>query len=275
MCPAQITLGGERGFVVPIGGAEDKENGSIILKRFVNLCGGKKANIAIIPTASKLKEIGSDYETIFNRLGAGKSFTVSVANRTDSQIEGHIESLNSATGIFITGGNQLRISTIIGGTQLARKIRRLNADGVHVAGTSAGAAIMPEHMIAGGSSGSLPSEKGATFAPGLGLISKIILDQHFSQRNRLGRLLSAVAYNPFPSALGICEDTAAFINSDGMLEVVGKGSITIIDPSELQYSSMAEADRGENLSLFGLKLHILNNGERYDINTREVFMSKS
>ena len=275
MSPAQIALGGERGFVVPIGGAEDKENGSIILKRFVNLCGGKKANIAIIPTASKLKEIGSNYEMIFNRLGVGKSFTVSVANRTDSQIEDRIESLNSATGIFITGGNQLRISTIIGGTQLAWKIRRLNADGVHVAGTSAGAAIMPEHMIAGGASGSLPREQGATFAPGLGLISKIILDQHFSQRNRLGRLLSAVAYNPFPSALGICEDTAAFINPDGMLEVVGKGSITIIDPSELQYSSMAEAGRGDNLSMFGLKMHILNNGERYDINTREVFMSNS
>jgi cyanophycinase len=275
MCPAQTAMGGERGFVIPIGGAEDKENGSTILKRFVSLCGGKEAKIAIIPTASKLSKIGPDYETIFNRLGVSESFTISCSNRTELQLEKPIKSLDSATGIFITGGNQLRISTIIGGTHLAQKIRRLNAAGVHVAGTSAGAAIMPEHMIAGGSSGSLPTEKGVIFAPGLGLISKIILDQHFSQRNRLGRLLSAVAYNPFPTALGICEDTAAFIGPQGMLEVVGSGSITIIDPSDLQYSSMADAGDGDTLSLFGLKLHILNHGERYNINTREVFMANS
>jgi cyanophycinase len=274
MCPAQTTMGGERGYIIPIGGAEDKENECIILKRFIDLCGGKDANIVIIPTASKLKEIGPDYETIFKTLGAGKSFTISVVNRTESQIEAHIDSLNTVSGIFITGGNQLRIATIIGGTRLARKIRRLNADGVHVAGTSAGAAIMPEHMIAGGSSGNLPSGNGATFAPGLGLLNKVILDQHFTQRNRLGRLLSAVAYNPFPTALGICEDTAAFIDQNGMLEVVGSGSITIIDPSDLQYSSMAEANLGDNISLFGLKMHIINNGDRYDINTREVSTSK-
>jgi cyanophycinase len=131
---------------------------------------------------------------------------------------------------------------------------------------------MPEHMIAGGPSGGLPSEQGVTFAPGMGLIRKVILDQHFSQRNRLGRLLSAVSYNPFASAIGICENTAAFIGPEGMLEVVGAGSVTVIDPSGLKHSSMAEAGSGDFITLLGLQLHIMGHGSRYDINTREAFV---
>ncbi|MFT5708175.1 MAG: cyanophycinase, partial [Oceanospirillaceae bacterium] len=163
---------------------------------------------------------------------------------------------------------QLRLSTILGGTPIAQIIRRANAAGVHVAGTSAGAAIMPAHMIAGGATGSLPNEDGVTFAPGMGLINKLILDQHFSQRNRLGRLLSAVSYNPFVSGLGIDEDTAAFIGPDNVLEVVGSGGITVIDPSEITHSSMAEASRKQAVTLIGIKLHILSSGSTYDIDRR-------
>jgi cyanophycinase len=127
---------------------------------------------------------------------------------------------------------------------------------------------MPEHMIAGGRTGALPNEEGVTFAPGMGLINKVIIDQHFSQRNRLGRLLSAISYNPFASGLGICENTAAFIDPSGLLEVVGHGSITVVDPSDLSHSSMAEANRGEAITLIGLKLHVLGPGATYCINER-------
>ncbi|WP_299876646.1 cyanophycinase [uncultured Cocleimonas sp.] len=259
-----------RGFVIPIGGAEERLNDPVILTRFVEICGNEKARIAIIPTASQLDDTGPNYEKVFKDLGAGEAISLPINTREDAQQESFLETLTSCNGIFITGGNQLRLSTILGGTPIAQAIRRLNAAGVHLAGTSAGAAIIPEHMIAGGSTGALPTEQGVTFAPGLGLLNKVIIDQHFSQRNRLGRLLSAVSYNPFASGLGICEDTAAFIGPDNLLEVIGNGSITVIDPSELQYSSMAEASRGDSLTLLGIKMHILSEGASYNIETREA-----
>ena len=268
MCPARTVEGQLRGFVIPIGGAEERIDDPIILQRFVALCGAKEANIVIIPTASQLEDTGSNYEKIFLDLGAKVAISLNINTREDAQRQDFLETLENATGIFMTGGNQLRLSTIIGGTPVAQGIRRLNAAGVHVAGTSAGAAIMPEHMIAGGATGALPNEQGVTFAPGMGLLSKVILDQHFSQRNRLGRLLTAVSYNPFASGLGICENTAAFIGPDSVLEVVGNGSITVVDPSELQYSSMAEARRGDDITLIGIKLHMLAQGAKYCLNSR-------
>ena len=268
MCPAKIAEGQQRGFIIPIGGAEERVDDPIILQRFVELCGDENANIVIIPTASQLAETGPNYEVIFRNLNVKNAISLPINSREDAEREDYLAALESATGIFITGGNQLRLSTILGGTSVAQSIRKLNSEGVHVAGTSAGAAIMPEHMIAGGSTGALPNEQGVTFAPGLGLISKVLLDQHFSQRNRLGRLLSAVSYNPFASGLGICENTAAFIAPDGLLEVVGHGSITVVDPSDLQHSSMAEARTGDSITLIGLKLHMLSHGDTYCLNTR-------
>tara|TARA_R110001592_G_scaffold296566_10_gene567022 strand:- start:1551 stop:2378 length:828 start_codon:yes stop_codon:yes gene_type:complete len=268
MCPAKIAEGQQRGFIIPIGGAEERVDDPIILQRFVELCGDENANIVIIPTASQLAETGPNYEVIFRNLNVKNAISLPINNREDAEREDYLAALENATGIFITGGNQLRLSTILGGTSVAQSIRKLNSEGVHVAGTSAGAAIMPEHMIAGGSTGALPNEQGVTFAPGLGLISKVLLDQHFSQRNRLGRLLSAVSYNPFASGLGICENTAAFIAPDGLLEVVGHGSITVVDPSDLQHSSMAEARTGDSITLIGLKLHMLSHGDTYCLNTR-------
>ncbi|MFT5351090.1 MAG: cyanophycinase, partial [Gammaproteobacteria bacterium] len=161
-----------------------------------------------------------------------------------------------------------------GGTPVAKLIRSLNANGVHVAGTSAGAAIMSEHMIAGGASGPTPRENGVTMAPGLGLTNKIIIDQHFSQRDRIGRLMTALSYNPFISGIGIDENTAAFIDPDGLLEVLGSGAITVLDPDELSHSSMANTLHQEPITLIGMKLHILASGARYDINTREAYSER-
>ncbi len=270
MCPAKIAEGEQRGFVIPIGGGEERLEDPVILQRFVDMCGGKDAHIVIIPTASTLAKTGPNYEVVFSELGAKVTVSVLINSRDDARNSEYLEEIEKATGIFMTGGNQLRLSTILGGTPAAQAIRRANAAGVHVAGTSAGAAIMPEHMIAGGPTGALPSEQGVTLAPGMGLINKLILDQHFSQRNRLGRLLSAVSYNPFAVGIGICEDTAAFIGPDGVLEVVGSGTITVIDPSDLEYSSMAEAQEGESITLIGLKLHLLSSGAKYDLSSRQA-----
>ncbi len=270
MCPAVSIKNVNRGWIIPIGGAEDKINDKTILKRFYELSGGKNAKILIIPTASQLEDTGSRYVEIFESMGA-KSMYIPVDEREDCFKEEIIETLNRATGIFITGGNQLRLSTILGGTPVAKLIRSLNAKGVHVAGTSAGAAIVSEHMIAGGKKGPTPKEDGATMAPGLGLTNKIIVDQHFRQRDRIGRLLAALSYNPFISGIGIDEDTAAFISPQGIFEVVGTGAITVVDPSELTHSSMHDARHKENITLIGMKLHILGEGSKYNINTREAF----
>lgn len=270
MSPAPGTPGVERGYLIPIGGAEDHGEQPVILERFARLCGGAEAVIIIIPTASRRKEAGARYVQTFERLGVGEAVSIPLRKRADCQRTDYLEALGRATGIFLTGGNQLRLSTILGGTPVAQGIRRRHAEGVHVAGTSAGAAIMPEHMIAGGQSGATPRPAMVTLAPGLGLTNRLIIDQHFRQRDRLGRLLTAVSYNPFVTGVGLDEDTALFLGPDGVFEVVGSGAVTVVDPSALQHSSMSSAQLTDPVTLIGLTLHILTRGARYNTVTRQA-----
>lgn len=270
MCPARDVDEVNRGFVIPMGGAVEKEDDPVILRKFCELSGGDDAKILVIPTASRLEETGPDYVRFFESMGAQSKY-IPVDEREDCFKDEIQEALSKASGIFITGGNQLRLSTILGGTPVAKMIRSMNANGVHVGGTSAGAAIMSEHMIAGGRKGPTPREDGATMAPGLGLTNKVIIDQHFRQRDRIGRLMSALSYNPFVSGIGIDEDTAAFIGPDGIFEVVGSGAVTVVDPAELSHSSMHDARHRDPLTLIGMKLHILGSGAKYDINQRVAY----
>lgn len=271
MCPALVNDNQKRGFIIPIGGGEDRVKEMQIHRRFVELSGGADADIVVIPTASQVESTGPDYNDIFRELGAGKVEFLPITSRADCDNPSFAKMLDRATGIFMTGGNQLRLSTILGGTLVAQKIRRQNAAGVPVAGTSAGASIMSEHMIAGGPSNASPTEDAVNLAPGMGLTNAVIIDQHFTQRNRLGRLLSASSYNPFLIGLGVDEDTAAFIGPDNVFEVVGSGTVTVVDASALTYSSMWQASSGESLSLLGLKLDVMGEGCRYDLNNRHAY----
>jgi cyanophycinase len=257
-----------RGYIIPIGGAEQKVRDAAILERFVELCGGEGAHIAIIPTASKLSDTGRRYERFFRKLGADRISILDLQRREDCESAEPVDVIQAATGVFMTGGNQLRLSTTLGGTAVAQTIRRRSAAGLHVAGTSAGAAFMPEHMIAGGDTGSTPRADMVQLAPGLGLTNRFIIDQHFRQRDRLGRLLTSLAYNPFAVGIGLDEDTAAFIAPDDTLEVMGSGGITVVDPSELRHSTMDSAHRHEPVSLIGIRLHVLVKGGVYDIESR-------
>jgi cyanophycinase len=268
MCPASLGGGTGRGFIIPIGGGEDRVKEMQIHRKFVEISGGKDAYIVVIPTASMLSDTGDDYTRIFTSLGAGKVDVLPITHRSDCESPEYFEMLDRATGIFITGGNQLRLSAILGGTLLVTKIRRRNAAGVPVAGTSAGASIMSEHMVAGGQGNESPAEGVVTLAPGIGLTNAVIIDQHFTQRNRLGRLLTASSFNPFLIGLGIDEDTAAFIGPDDVLEVVGTGTVTVVDAGQLTHSSMWDAQPGEALSLIGLRLDVLGEGCRYDLKAR-------
>src|SRR5210317_567707 len=269
MSPAIPATDSSRGYVIPIGGAEAKRKEPVILKRFVKLCGGDDARILVIPTASLLDETGPLYQELFENMGA-RSVCIPIEERDHCYHDEILSALEKATGIFITGGNQLRLSTILGGTPVARRIRKLNSAGVHVAGTSAGAAIVSEHMIAGGRSGPSPRESGVELAPGLGLTNRVIVDQHFNQRQRMGRLLAALSFNPFACGLGIDENTAGFIAPDGRMEVVGRGTVTVVDPSELSHSSMSYVRRAEAVTLIGLKLHVLAEGAHFNVETREA-----
>lgn len=268
MCPANDISGTSRGYIIPIGGAEEKLDNPEILDRFIAVCGGQESRIGIIPTASELEDTGRNYEKLFREIGVKHARVLPFITREDCQNGEDVDYIEKCDGVFMTGGNQLRLSTTLGGTRVAQLIRHRNAEGMHVAGTSAGAAFMPEHMIAGGSEGSTPTPDKVTLAPGLGLTNTFIIDQHFRQRDRLGRLLTALAYNPFAIGIGLDEDTAAFIKPGDELEVVGSGGITIIDPTDLSYSSMDRAMRGEPVSLIGVKLHILVSGGRFDIASR-------
>ncbi|MBS0379509.1 MAG: cyanophycinase [Proteobacteria bacterium] len=265
--PSRVPDGHQRGWIIPIGGAENKENDRRILERFVRESGGSEADIVVIPTASRMHETGPRYEQLFRDLGAERVTVMDFDTRRDCQEQGRLTRLEEATGIFFTGGNQLRLTTLLGGTPVARVIRARNAHGVTVGGTSAGASILSEHMIAAGDEGSAMIAGSVRLAPGLGLTNRFIIDQHFRQRDRLGRLLTALAYNPFAVGIGLDEDTAAFIGPDEIVEVEGSGGVTVVDASEVSYSSIARVPDGQAAAMLGLKIHILVAGTTYDLST--------
>lgn len=268
--PSKTPDGEARGWIIPIGGAEDKRTNPKVLKRFVELCGGADAEIVVIPTASRLIETGTQYAELFPGLGAGKVTVLDFDTRRDCSEQNRLDVIERATGVFFTGGNQLRLSTLLGGTPVAKLVRQLNARGVVVGGTSAGASILSEHMIAFGHEGSSPRAGSVRLAPGLGLTNRFIIDQHFRQRDRLGRLVAALAYNPFAIGIGLDEDTAAFIGPDDTLEVEGSGSVTIVDASELTFSSMDRAGEDDPVCLLGLRMHILVAGATFNLHTRRA-----
>jgi cyanophycinase len=266
--PSKVPQGQERGWIIPIGGAENKENDRRILERFVRASGGEEADIVVIPTASRMHETGPRYEQIFRDIGAARVSVMDFDTRRDCQERGRLERLQQASGIFFTGGNQLRLTTLLGGTPVARLVRTQNARGVTVGGTSAGASILSEHMIASGDEGSAMIAGSVRLAPGLGLTNRFIIDQHFRQRDRLGRLLTALAYNPFAVGIGLDEDTAAFIGPDETVEIEGSGGVTIVDGSQVSFSSIGQIADGQAVCMLGLQVHVLVAGATFNMHTR-------
>ncbi len=272
MSPSRVPEGEVRGAIVPIGGAENKENDPKILGRFVRESGGEMADIVVIPTASRSHETGPRYEKLFRELGARRVDVMDFDTRRDCQESGRLTRLAESTGIFFTGGNQLRLTTLLGGTPVAKLIRTLNARGVTVGGTSAGASILSEHMIAFGEDGATAIAGSVRLAPGLGLTNRFIIDQHFRERDRLGRLITALAYNPFAIGLGLDEDTAAFIGPDETLEVEGTGGVTVLDASKVSFSSVDSATEGQPICILGLAVHVLTAGATFNLHTRQASM---
>jgi cyanophycinase len=265
-----------QGPVMPIGGAEATEPGGEILERFVALAGGKAARIAIIPTASDdSQRSGEGYAELFRELRAKKADWLRVEQRPEANSEEALPLLQEATGIFITGGDQARLVELLVGTLVMECIRLRNADGVVVAGTSVGASILSTLMMAGGtgvggdSNGAAARKGMVDVVAGFGLLQDIIIDQHFSQRGRLGRLLSVFAGTPGLVGLGLDEDTAVLIDREGTLEVLGSNMVTIVDGRNT-ISDYFEREEGEILSITGSSLHVLAGGRRFDLNARQA-----
>ena len=267
---APTTDGGPVGPVMVIGGAEDKLGERVILSRFVELAGGDQARIAVISTASSLGDAATElYRQIFSRVGAARITGLRPETREEANDPRTIEALKDATGIFMTGGNQLRLSSVIGGTKLGEAILDAHGRGVVVAGTSAGASAVATHMMAFGSSGATPKHRMANVSVGLGLVVNVVVDQHFEQRTRLGRLLAVVAQSPTLIGLGLDEDTAAIIDANDVLEVIGRGSVTIVDGTDV-ITNAFQTSGHKPMMVSNARLHSLPSGYRFDLRARRV-----
>ncbi|MBA3877204.1 MAG: cyanophycinase [Anaerolinea sp.] len=256
------------GTVIVIGGAEDKIRDRIILNRFVTLAGGEDSVVVVVSTASSLgHEAGERYGQIFSELGVRTIRPLHAMTRAQANDETYARAVRNATGIFLTGGNQLRLSSTLGGTRLAEAILARFRHGAVIAGTSAGASAMSSHMIAFGASGATPKHRMAAIAAGLGVLPGVIVDQHFQQRNRLGRLLSLIAQNPSLLGLGVDEDTAGVVGPDQVLEVIGRGSVTVIDGAAAETNAW-EVNGHRPVMISGVVLHSLPTGYRFDLRRR-------
>ncbi len=256
-----------------IGGAEDKVGGRAILSQLVAMAGGERATIALFPTGSQIPdELDTTYRGIFERMGA-EVHTVHVRERSDARSPATLRALEGATAAFFTGGAQGRIVSLLGGTPLAQAVRRAHRDGMIVAGTSAGASVICQHMIAQGRAGYAPRRSSVTMAPGLGLTKRLVIDQHFAQRHRIGRLFSAVALNPVLIGVGIDENTAIVLDAKNCMRVIGAGTVTVIDGSGLVHTDIHETASQAPAAVLGLAVHVLTNGHGYDAD-RRVVMSK-
>ena len=258
------------GPVMLIGGAEDRFKSKIILARFASFAGGADGHVVVVSTASSLGDEATEvYRTLFLGLGIGRVSGLRPVEREEADDAGVASVLTDATGVFLTGGNQLRLSSVVSGTRLGRAILLAHDRGAVLAGTSAGASAMATHMMAFGASGDSPKNRMAQLSAGLGILQGIVVDQHFEQRNRIGRLSAVIAQSPALLGLGLDEDTCAIVYADQTLEVLGRGAVTIVDGSSVRTNAY-EGKGYRPLMVSGVVLHSLPAGYWFDLRSRRL-----
>lgn len=258
------------GHLVIIGGSEDRKRDKEILSRFVELSGGANAKIVVITAASSIaEEMWKMYDTVFADLGVNKRVHLHLQSRQDANNEEHIRDVVDADGIFMTGGDQKRLLAIIGGTSLDAEMHTaLKLRGACIGGTSAGASAMSGHMLAQGRTDLHPEKGAVSLGAGLGFLHRVVIDQHFSERQRLSRLLSIVAQNPYLQGIGIDEDTALVVERGVGIEVLGEGAVTIVDGRNMN-TNIADINDHMTPELIDVRLHLLPAGSKYQLPSDE------
>jgi len=268
--PFPVAGVGTAGPVMVIGGAEDKMRDKLILSRFAKFAGGGDGHVVVISTASSLGDEATQvYRDLFLGLGIGRVSGLRPDEREEADDPGVTKMLADATGVFLTGGNQSRLTQVVAGTRLDDALHLAHDRGAVLAGTSAGASAMASHMVAYGQAGTTPKNRMVQLSAGLGIMQGVVIDQHFEQRGRYGRLLALVAQSPSLLGIGVDEDTCAIVFADRTMHAIGRGAITIVDGRHVK----TDAYRGKAyrpLMVSGAVLHSLPSGYWFDLRGREL-----
>ncbi|HEX6648663.1 MAG TPA: cyanophycinase [Pyrinomonadaceae bacterium] len=256
--------------LIIIGGKEDRSADKVILGEIARRVGGGKLVVSTVAMANGTDQLFDQYRKAFRSLGVKHLYNLEINDREEAKQESKIRILDDAIGVFFTGGDQLKITSEIGDTPIFQRVQEIYENGGVIAGTSAGASALSETMLVeGGDEESHVISGALRMAPGLGLITGVIIDQHFMERGRVGRLMGAVAQNPKNLGIGIDEQTAVVVERRNGFYVLGSGAVYVIDGSEVSYSNVAEEAMKKTLSIYNVRLHVLSQGDRFDLLTRE------
>ena len=264
--PTPPALPRRLGRLMPIGGAEDRMQDRVVLRRFVELCGGAGARIRVLSAASSDPQgVWQAYQGVFAELGVQHTAHLDIPTLEHANSTAVVDQILDTDGLFISGGDQSRLMALLWETEAFRALHTaFHVRGCCIAGTSAGAAVLSRHMLAQGDAPRLPEKEAAELDLGLGFVSRAIIDQHFSERGRLGRLLSVLAQRPDMLGVGIDEDTALVIERGVGIEVVGRGAVTLLDGRQLR-SNFEDVESRERLEMLGVRLNLLPAGRRYTV----------
>lgn len=257
------------GNLVIIGGAEDKKEKCEILKEVVKRSKESGKPLIVLTAATDYpEEVGGVYKNVFKKLNYTDIKIIHVKEREDANREDFCKEILNSGCVFFTGGDQLKITSLIGGTNMLESLKEAYRNGTLIVGTSAGASCVCSTMVVSGMDDNSPRKCTIKMAPGLDIMRGVLIDQHFAQRGRIGRLLSAIAQNPEMLGIGIDENTAIVLEESSILSVIGSGAVTIADGRGLSHTNVSELAPDESLALMDVKLHILPNGYKYDIENR-------
>ena len=258
-----------KGRLLIIGGHEDKEGEKQILRELAGLVGDGKLVVATLASESP-DEMWETYEPVLRNLGVPHVHHLNIEDREEASSVRVMRILEDATAVFFTGGDQLKITSMIGDTPAFSRIHEILIEGGTIAGTSAGASVMSETMMVGGNgSSSYRINEGLRLAPGFGFAKDMVIDQHFAERGRVGRLLGVVGQNPRVIGIGIDEDTAVLMRPNRNFRVIGEGAVTVLDGKSVTHTNIAEDETGDTMSVFGVTLHVLGKGDAFDLRTRK------